>query len=141
MSINIVVLQGRLTADPEVRTTNSGKQVVSFTLAVDKKFSKNNESDFIPVVAWDKNATFISRYFKKGSQIALEGTITSRTYEDKNGKKQTRIEVEASHASFCGSKSESQQTAPSEDKTAQRSPQSVSLPYADDEETDYPLPF
>ena len=139
MSINIAVLQGRLTADPEVRTTNSGKEVVSFTLAVDKKFS-NDKVDFIPVVAWDKNATFISRYFRKGSQIAIEGSITSRTYEDKNGKKQTKIEVEASHASFCGSKSETKQTTPSEDKTAQRSSQNVSLPYADDDSPD-DVPF
>lgn len=140
MSINIAVLQGRLTADPEVRTINSGKEVVSFTLAVDKKFSNDNSADFIPIVAWDKNATFISRYFRKGSQIALEGTITSRTYEDKNGKKQTRIEVVASHASFCGSKSESKQVAPTEDKTAQVNSQSVSVPYADDYEEDK-LPF
>ena len=139
MSINTVVLQGRLIADPDLRTTNSGKEVVSITLAVDKKFSNDNTADFIPVIAWDKNATFISRYFRKGSQIAIEGSITSRTYEDKNGRKQTKIEVVASHASFCGSKTESQQVAPQNEKTAQNSSQGVSLPYADDEED--PLPF
>lgn len=137
MSINTVVLQGRLTADPDLRTTNSGKEVVAFTLAVDKKFSNDNSADFIPVIAWEKNATFISRYFRKGSQIAIEGSITSRTYEDKNGKKQTKIEVVASHASFCGSKSESQQIPPQENKTAQKGSQDIPLPYVDDEE----LPF
>lgn len=140
MSINIVVLQGRLTADPEVRTTNNGREVVSFNLAVDKKFSKDNSADFIPIVAWDKNALFISRYFQKGSQIAIEGTINSRSYEDKNGNKRTSIEVTASHASFCGSKSETNNSAPSEDKTAQASSQSVSVPYADDDLSD-DVPF
>ena len=72
---------GRLVRDPEVRFTQSNKQVVSFTIAVNKKF-KNDEADFIPVVAWEKTAEFIAKYFRKGQQIAIEGRLQTRSYED-----------------------------------------------------------
>ena len=101
--INSVVLMGRLTADPELRTTTTGKSVCSFRVAVDRGYSKNAEerqADFINVVAWENTANFVCRYFSKGSMIALQGSIQTRQYEDKTGAKRTAFEVIAREVSF-----------------------------------------
>ena len=107
--LNCVTLMGRLTADPEVRTTTTGKSVCTFSIAVDRSFARAGEqrqTDFINIVAWENTATFISRYFAKGSMIAIQGSIQTRSYEDKNGNKRTAFEVIAREVSFCGSKAE-----------------------------------
>ena len=106
--INNVTLMGRICSDIESRTTNSGKTVCNFRLAVDRAYSKggNRETDFVPVVAWEGQATFLERYFKKGDMLALRGEIQTRNYEDKNGNKRTAFEVIAREVSFCGSKAE-----------------------------------
>lgn len=103
--MNIVAIMGRLTADPELRTTSSGTSVTSFTVAVDREFKKD-ETDFLNVVAWRQTADFITRYFKKGKMIAIVGSIQTRVYEDKNGNKRTATEIIAEKASFCGDKNE-----------------------------------
>lgn len=108
--LNCVAIMGRLVADPELKTTGSGVSVCSFTVAVDRNFVKAGEerqTDFIDIVAWRNNAEFISRYFHRGSMIAIEGTLQSRNYEDKNGNKRKSTEVVVNNVSFCGSKSES----------------------------------
>lgn len=108
--INNVVLMGRLTADPELKNTATGVEVCSFCIAVDRKYqSKDSEkqTDFINMVAWRQTAAFITKYFRKGQMIAIEGSIQTRSYEDKEGKKRTVFEVLADNVSFCGSKSES----------------------------------
>lgn len=106
--LNNVTLMGRLVADPEIRTTSSGKSVATFRIAVDRAYSKdgNKQADFITIVAWEKTADFISKYFKKGSMIALRGEIQTRNYEDSNGNKRTAVEVLAREVSFCGGKNE-----------------------------------
>ena len=107
--LNCVTLMGRLTADPEVRTTTTGKSVCTFSIAVDRSFARAGEqrqTDFITIVAWENQANFISRYFAKGSMIAIQGSIQTRNYEDKNGNKRTAFEVLAREVSFCGSKAE-----------------------------------
>lgn len=107
--INSVVLMGRLVADPELRTTTTGKSVCSFRIAVDRSYVRQGEqrqADFISCVAWEQTGNFISRYFTKGSMIAVMGSIQTRTYEDKNGQKRTAVEVNVREASFTGSKSE-----------------------------------
>lgn len=106
--INNVVLMGRLTADPELRTTTSGKSVTSFTVAVDRQYKQGDErqADFINVVAWRGTADFITTYFKKGQMIALQGRLETRNYEDKNGNKRVAVEVIADNVSFCGSKAD-----------------------------------
>ncbi len=107
--LNSVILMGRLTADPELRTTTTGKSVCSFSIAVDRGYSKNAEermTDFINCVAWENQANFICRYFNKGSMIAITGQLQSRRYEDKTGAKRTAYEVVAREVSFCGSKAE-----------------------------------
>lgn len=108
--INTVVLMGRLTFDPELRTTSNGLSVVSFQVACDRNYQRAGEerkADFIDVTAWRQTAEFISRYFRKGSMIAIEGTLQTDNYTDKDGNKRKRVQVVANNVSFCGSKSES----------------------------------
>lgn len=107
--LNTAIIMGRLTADPELRTTQSGLSVTSFTVAVDRNYKNGDErqTDFINVVAWRGTADFVSRYFKKGQMIAVQGSIQTRGYEDKNGNKRTAVEIVADNVSFCGSKAES----------------------------------
>lgn len=103
MAMNHNAIMGRLVKDPELRRTQSGKSVVSFTIACDKP-GKDSGADFIPCVAWDKTADFIDQYFMKGSPIAVEGRLSSRQYEAKDGQKRTVLEVVVSQAHFCGKK-------------------------------------
>lgn len=107
--LNCVTLIGRLVADVELKTTNSGKEVATFRIAVDRAFVKQGEqrqADFITIVAWGSTALFVSRYFSKGSMIAVQGRIQTRNYEDNNGNKRTAFEVVATEVSFCGGKNE-----------------------------------
>ena len=107
--LNCVTLMGRLVADPELRTTGTGKSVCTFRIAVDRSFAKAGEqrqADFITVVAWESTADFVSKYFCKGSMIAIQGSIQTRSYEDSNGNKRTATEVLAREVSFCGGKNE-----------------------------------
>ena len=108
--LNCIVLMGRLVADPELRTTTTGKSVCNFRIAVDRSFVRAGEqrqSDFFTVVAWDNTANFVSRYFSKGSMIAVQGQMQMRQYDDNTGAKRTGYEVLAREVSFCGSKAES----------------------------------
>jgi single-strand DNA-binding protein len=109
MSMNKVILMGRLTADPELKQTQSGTSVVSFSIAVDRRFNKDEQkkADFINCVAWRTTAEFVAKYFSKGSQILLVGELQTRTWEDQNGQKRYVTEVIASEVSFCGSKNSS----------------------------------
>lgn len=106
--LNNVIIMGRLTKDPELKTTSAGLPVVSFTVAVDRRFQKDGErqADFLNVVAWRKAAEFVEKFFTKGSMIAVQGSIQSRKYEDKNGNKRTAVEIVADNVSFCGSRNE-----------------------------------
>ena len=107
--INNVVLMGRLVATPELRNTQTGVAVTSFTIAVERSYARAGEqrqADFIDCVAWRNTAEFITRYFQKGSMIAITGSIQTRTYDDKNGNKRKATEIIVDQASFCGSKAE-----------------------------------
>ena len=107
--INSVVIMGRLTFDPELRTTPTGVSVVRFQVACDRNYQKSGEerkADFIDVTAWRQTAEFISRYFRKGSMIAVEGSIQTDSYTDNNGNKRKSVTVVANNVSFCGSKAE-----------------------------------
>ena len=107
--INNVVIMGRVCENLELRTTASGVSVTSFSVAVDRRFQKQGEekqTDFLTVVCWKGTADFVCRYFKKGSMIAVQGSIQTRNYEDKNGNKRTAVEVVADNVSFCGSKAD-----------------------------------
>lgn len=105
--LNCVILMGRLVADPELRRTASGISVCQFTIAVDRSYSKERErqTDFIDIVAWRQTAEFVCRYFAKGEMIVIEGSIQTRTYEDKNGNKRKAVEVIAGNVQFGEAKS------------------------------------
>ena len=104
--LNSVILMGRLTKNPVLRMTTTGKNVCTFTMAVDRNITKKGErtADFIPVVAWESTALFVEKYFLKGDMIAVQGSIQSRKYEDRGGDMKTAYEVIAREVSFCGEK-------------------------------------
>ena len=103
--MNVVAMIGRLCQEPEIKMTQSGKKVVSNTVAID---GYGDHTDFIPVVFWEKTAEFVGRYFHKGDRIGMSGRFQSRSYEDLNGKRRTVIEVVAERADFCESKGKAQ---------------------------------
>ena len=104
----MALIGGRLTQDPELKTTSSGVSVCSFTVAVNRKPSKDGESkaDFINCTAWRQTAEFISRYFHKSSSIFVQGTLQQRSWETQDGQKRTVLEVQVDDARFVDSKSE-----------------------------------
>lgn len=118
--MNKVILTGRLCNDPELRQTQSGISSCRFTIACDRKFADKNtgerQADFISCVAWRQTAEFICRYFRKGKMIALEGSLRTGSYQDRNHSDVTHYttEVYVDAVEFCGDKSnnQSQQTAP-----------------------------
>lgn len=109
--MNKVILKGRLTKDPEVRyTSESNIPVARFTLAVDRRFVKQGEerqADFVNCVAWNKTAEFTNKYFTKGKEALIEGRITTRSWDDTEGKKQYTTEVTVEGIEFCGTKNNS----------------------------------
>ncbi len=114
LNLNKVVLAGRLTADPELKQTQSGFAVLSFTLAVNRRFQKSVEgqpaqpqADFINCVAWRQTAEFISRYFRKGSCLCITGSIQTRNWLDQQGQKRYATEVVVDEAMFVDTKAES----------------------------------
>lgn len=98
--INKVILMGRITKNPELKTTESGISVTSFTLAIDR--SHSDGTDFINIVCWRNNAEFVCKHFRKGSLIAVEGELQSRNYTNKDGSTRTINEVVADRVSFTG---------------------------------------
>lgn len=112
-SLNKVILIGNLTADPELRQTQSGISVTSFTIAVQRRFVKQGDSqgqqqtaDFINIVAWRQQAEFVTRYFKKGRPICICGSLQSRSWTDQQGNKRYATDVVADEVSFVDSKPE-----------------------------------
>ena len=115
-NLNKVILGGRLTQNPELKQTQSGVMVLSFSIAVNRKYTPKNEdgsrgqseADFINCVAWRQQAEFISRYFRKGSCICIVGNIQTRTYNDQQGNKRYVTEVVVDESYFVDSKGENQ---------------------------------
>lgn len=105
--MNLVVLMGRLAKEPELRRTNSGTAVASFTVAVNRR-SKDDPADFIDCVAWRNTAEFVAKYFGRGQMIAVTGRLQIRDWKDKDGNKRRSYEVVAENVEFCGSKKERQ---------------------------------
>ena len=106
--MNKVILAGRLARDPEIKYTQSGKAVASFTLAVNRRYRKEGSNqptaDFIMIVAWDKLAEIVGNHLTKGSQIAIEGRMQVRSYDAQDGSKRYVTEVVANEVEFMGSK-------------------------------------
>lgn len=110
--LNRVILMGRITHDLELRQTPSGVCTLSFSVAVERNYTNQNgerQTDFVTCVAWRQQAEFIGKYFSKGRMIALEGSLRSRTYDDKNGSKHYVTEVYVDAASFTGEPKKSSQ--------------------------------
>lgn len=108
--LNICALQGRLARDPELRQTNTGKQVATFTMAVDrgrKDANGKSVADWIPVIAWERAAEFAYKWLTKGQMVAVDGRLQSRTYTARDGTSRTVLEVVAAGINFCGSKADS----------------------------------
>ena len=119
--MNRIVLTGRIAKDLELKTTNSGTAVLSFSIAVQRRF-KNSEgkydADFFNCTAWRQTAEFISKHFIKGSMIAIEGTLQNRSYTAQDNSKRTVTEIMVENAEFCGSsEKQEQKPAPTQSKT------------------------
>ena len=119
--MNKVILIGRLTKDPELRTIASGNATTSFTIAVNRNFTNQNgerEADFINCVAWRKQAENIAKYCTKGSQVAVEGRIQTRSYDAQDGTKRYVTEVVADNVTFLGSRASGSQISESSSNTS-----------------------
>lgn len=117
-----VIMMGNLTRDPELRQTSAGVPVCAFSLAINRPYKSNGEQgvDFIDCVAWRTAAEFVSRYFKKGSNIIVEGRIETRSYTDRTGNKRTAVEIIVNEASFGANKAtEGEYSAPIAQTAAQ----------------------
>jgi single-strand DNA-binding protein len=103
--MNKVILMGRLTKDPEIRATATGMQVASFTLAVNRRFAKEEpKADFFNITAWNKTAEFVCKYFTKGQQVLVSGRLENRSWEDNSGVKRYATDVIAEEVEFADSK-------------------------------------
>ena len=140
--LNKAIIQGRLVADPEFKTTVTGTPVCSFRVACDRDYKSNAEGaqncDFINIVAWRKTAEFISNHFTKGSQILVDGRIQVRNYTDKNGNKRQAVEVVADSVNFCG-KREQQTQQYGEQQTQQYGQMPAEFMEIDDDEGEIPF--
>jgi single-strand DNA-binding protein len=134
--LNKVVIMGRLTKEPELRTTQSGVAVASFTLAVDRGFKKD-ETDFINIVAWRGTAEFVSKWFSKGQLVAVSGRLQVRSYKDKDGNNRTATEVVADECFFAESKRNNNEGTYNTEQTAMPANEGDFEPIDDNE----PLPW
>ena len=133
--LNRIVIGGRLTADPELRRTQSGTAVASFTLAVDRDFKNQNgekETDFINCVAWKGSAEFASNYFSKGRMAVVDGRLQMRDWTDKDGNKRRSFDVVVQSMYFCDSK---------KDETAYPSAQDLANRFEELDNSEEILPF
>ena len=110
--INKVILMGRLTRDPEMRHTNSGTPVTTFSIAIDNGYGENQRTDFVNCLAWNKTAEFVTKYFTKGKMIIVIGRITTRSWETQDGKRAYATEVIANEVNFGESKTSPQLNTP-----------------------------
>lgn len=150
--MNHICLLGRLTADPEERVTTNGTAVTSFTVAVDRRYTpqgQERQADFIRCVAWRQTAEFVAKYFRKGQRIALQGSLQSRQYTDKEGNRHTAYEVVVDNVYFAESRAAASApaaappTPPAATHTAASAPPDISCEPQDFEEIvgDDDLPF
>ena len=142
-SFNKVVLMGRITTEPEVKQLPSGVPVVSFSLAVDRKYSKgeSKQTDFINCVAWQSTAEFIGKYFTKGMAMLLCGELQTRSWKDQNGNNRYATEVKADEVSFCEAKKDSETNSSSVRQNGSYVPEAYTQPKLDEVPTDTDLPF
>ena len=134
MSLNRIVLMGRLTRDPELRRTQSGNAVVSFSIAVDRDFKSQNgerETDFIDIVAWKHTAEFVSKYFTKGRMAVVEGRLQIREWTDRDGGKRRTAEVVAENVYFGDSRRDGESSGGSYSRASAPAPVDYGMPMGD----------
>ena len=150
LNLNKVILAGRLTADPELKQTPSGVSLVTFSLAVNRRFSSRDgqgqqpEADFFRITAWRNTAEFIAKYFRKGSAICICGSIQNRSWTDQQGVKRYATDIIADEVNFVDSRNESASSAPyTNDAYASPSFSSdaAAAPKFEELKTDDDLPF
>lgn len=146
--LNQISVMGRLVRDPELRRTNSGKPVTSFTLACDRDFKNSQtgekEVDFIDCVAWNSTAEIVEKYFHKGQMAVVTGRLQIRQYTDKNGQKRRQAEILASSVYFCGGKENGAQTSSGADNGYSAQAYQIPAPaanFAELDGEDEQLPF
>lgn len=144
--INKAILMGRLTRDPELRHTNSGTPVCSFSIAINNGYGENAQTDFINCVAWNKTAEFVSKYFTKGKMIIVIGRIQTRSWDGADGKKNYATEVVANEVSFGESKRDGGESYASSNRGVAASEPVMNMPLSEDSgfsplDTDDDLPF
>mgnify|MGYP004606091999 CR=1 FL=1 len=146
--LNQVAIQGRLVRDPELRRTDSGKAVTSFSVACDRDFKNSQtgekEADFLDCVAWGSTAETVERYFRKGQMAMVTGRLQIRQYTDKNGQKRRYTEILVSSVYFCGSKESGTQTSSGADNGYSAPAYPTPAPaanFAELEDDDAQLPF
>ena len=134
LNLNKVTLAGRMTADPELKQTQSGVPVVSFRIAINRRFQSKNadgqgqpQADFLDIVAWRQQAEFVSRYFRKGSSICVIGSIQTRKWTDPQGQQRNTVEVVAEEATFVTPANQNS-TAPAANSNAGYTPEAYSTP-------------
>ena len=138
--LNSITIHGRLTRDPELRSTQSGVSVCSFTVAVDRSYARQGEekqTDFFDVACWRGLADMVGKYFTRGKEIALHGAMQSRKWQDKDGNNRISWELLADNIDFCGSKNDS--AAPRQDYTASANSNGIDVS-ADDTDGFTPIP-
>lgn len=139
-NFNKVILGGRLVADPELKTTQGGVSVTSFRIAVNRRTKEGSEADFFTVVAWRQTAEFITKFFRKGSNICVVGSLQNREWTGQDGNKRTVTEVQADEAFFVDARSE----MPQSPAQAEYNPYAVTAataPKFEEIGDDEPLPF
>lgn len=143
-SINQVILMGRLTRDPELRTTPTGKNVCSFSLAVDRKFGQDDTADFFDITAWDKLGELVNQYLSKGRRCLVQGRLTFRSWEQ-DGQKRSKVEVIAEDVTFLDGPSENSgggNNAPSNSSSNNKKNDDVVIEDIDDKPIDLSeIPF
>lgn len=150
--LNVVAIMGRLARDPEMRQTTTGKNVASFRIACDRgrrDVNGQSQADWLDVVAWDRIAEFICKYFQKGSLIVIDGRLQTRQYQDKNGQNRTAVEIVANNVNFGSSKEsichstenvpESAAAAPQRTQSVQRTTQNAAPSYSAGSNDDFAL--
>lgn len=150
--LNVVAIMGRLARDPELRQTTTGKSVASFRIACDrgrKDANGQSQADWLDVVAWDRTAEFICKYFQKGSLIVIDGRLQTRQYQDKNGQNRTAVEIVANNVNFGSSKEsicpstenapENAAAAPERTQSVQRTTQSAAPRYSSGNNEDFAM--
>lgn len=138
--INTAILMGRLTADPELRHTPNNVPVTSFTLAVNRSYAKSGserQTDFIDIVAWRSTAEFVSRYFSKGQLVAVEGSIQTRTYQDKDGNNRKAVEIVANNVHFAEPKRDSYNSNGQNNNTYSQNDEQSNNSYSNGDNSDF----